>query len=151
MWLFAHTRWCLSVSQDLLDNERVRWQLNAGLNMMNGAIDAGGAPPPGTYPAAAEPAGYGGGYGAAPGAGAGGASSRWADAGGGTAAEDLTLRQLVERFAEENNVTFLPKVGSVCLSICLSAMVGFMCLSVCWSVRRRFCTCACLSVYLAPS
>lgn len=38
--------------QDLQDNERVRAQLNAGLNVMNSAMDQASAPPTASYPQA---------------------------------------------------------------------------------------------------
>ncbi|KAL4858605.1 Septin and tuftelin-interacting protein 1 [Chlorella vulgaris] len=94
------TRWYLGwkslFPQDLLHQERVRVQMSAALNMMNSAADGG--PPPSSWsapppdgpavvapPAAALPMHYD--------------------------ASDLTLRQLVEQYAEEAGVTFLPKPG----------------------------------------
>ncbi|EFN58159.1 hypothetical protein CHLNCDRAFT_50559 [Chlorella variabilis] len=97
------TRWYLGwkslFPQDLLDHERIRAQLSAALNLMNSAVDGGPPPSSWTAPQVA--------------------------AGGGPAApplpptlptphydaSDLTLRQLVEQYAEETGVAFLPKPG----------------------------------------
>lgn len=100
------TRWYLGwkslFPQDLLDHERVRSLFNYALNLMNSAVD--GAPLPaynvqpqvpstGTTPASSH---------AAP------TTSRWH-----APTSELTLKDLVQQFAEENNIEFLPKYGRV--------------------------------------
>jgi tuftelin-interacting protein 11 len=122
------TRWYLgwkaAFPPALIDQERVRRQFNAALDLMNSAVD-GRAPLPAT--AAAQPlvgAGVAGGTGYA---------GRWAadmdglgqqaplpavPPGGmgsvacgvtAAAATELTLKDLVERFAAENGISFMPK------------------------------------------
>ncbi|PRW56706.1 septin and tuftelin-interacting 1-like protein 1 [Chlorella sorokiniana] len=98
------TRWYLGwkslFPQDLLDQERIRAQLSAALNMMNSSVDGG--PPPSSWTAPQPPPAAG--YGAAPAAPAAAPVPHYD-------ASDLTLRQLVEQFAEEAGVAFLPKPG----------------------------------------
>jgi hypothetical protein len=83
-------------------------QLSAALNMMNSAVDGG--PPPSSWTAppppqpAAAPAAAGGAYG-------GGAAAAVQPPLPHFDASDLTLRQLVEAYAEEAGVTFMPKPG----------------------------------------
>ncbi|EFJ43876.1 hypothetical protein VOLCADRAFT_65509 [Volvox carteri f. nagariensis] len=96
------TRWYLgwksAVPQGILDHERVRAQFNAALNTMNSVLEDGTLPP---QPAFSTP--YDAGvYAAAAAAGAAAAAA---------ASRELTLRDLVMRFAEENGVEFQPKAG----------------------------------------
>jgi hypothetical protein len=86
---------------EVRDHERVRLQLTAALNAMNGAADA-----PGGAAAAAPP--YGG-YGDYAGASAGHAEP--SPGTGAAAAAEPSLRQLVEQFAADAGVAFLPKAG----------------------------------------
>ena len=97
------TRWYLGwkglFPEEIMAHERVRRAFNVALDMMNAAVagqlgpppaapapmPAAAAPPPAPAPAAAEAEkGYGGG---------------------------LSLRELVERYAEEQDLPFLPKPG----------------------------------------
>lgn len=85
----------------------MRRQFNAALDMMNTAVEGQAVP----LPTAAGPAGA--------------FASRWAtgseaeerpaagpgSAAAAAAAADLSLRALVERFAEEHSVQFMPKFG----------------------------------------
>jgi len=87
---------------EVRDHERVRLQLTAALNAMNGAADAPGG-------AAAAPAPYGGGYGDFAGAGAGRAEP--SPGTGAAAAAEPSLRQLGEQFAADAGAAFLPKAG----------------------------------------
>ncbi|KAI7842892.1 hypothetical protein COHA_003404 [Chlorella ohadii] len=100
------TRWYLGwkslFPQDLLDQERIRAQLSAALNMMNSSVDGG--PPPSSWTAPQPPQPAAGAYGAAPVPPAAAPVPHYD-------ASDLTLRQLVEQFAEEAGVAFLPKPG----------------------------------------
>eukprot|EP00887_Chlorella_sp_A99_P006127 scaffold22.g6127.t1 len=108
------TRWYLGwkalFPEELLDHERMRAQMAAALNAMNAAADgrplgpawAAAPPPPGAVPAYAAAAGGAGGARAAP------AAPRPAPA---FDASRLSLRELVEGFAEEAGVEFLPKLG----------------------------------------
>ncbi|GIL44507.1 hypothetical protein Vafri_1959 [Volvox africanus] len=99
------TRWYLgwksAVPQGILDHERVRAQFNAALNTMNSVLEDGTLPP---QPAFAAPYDVAGAYAAAAAAGAAAAAAA-------AASRDLTLRDLVMRFAEENGVEFQPKAG----------------------------------------
>lgn len=96
--------------QDLVDQERIRAQLNSALNSMNHAVDGRSVPAwqqahmegqPQAAPA--QPSSYGA-Y-VAPGAAAQLPSQYVA------ADEDLTLRQLVESYAADNDIQLLPKAG----------------------------------------
>lgn len=111
------TRWYLGwkglFPQDLLDHPRVRLNFNHALNMMNTAAEGTPLPPLAAMapaPAAAAAAGNGqaGGWGvgAAGGPGTGGAGG---DAGRSTA--EPTLRELVERYAADAGVEFVPRPG----------------------------------------
>ncbi|GLC32990.1 hypothetical protein PLESTB_000382900 [Pleodorina starrii] len=97
------TRWYLgwksSVPQGILDHERVRAQFNAALNTMNSVLEDGTLPPQPAFAPTYETAGA---YAAAAAAGAAAAAA---------ASRELTLRDLVMRFAEENGVEFQPKPG----------------------------------------
>lgn len=95
---------------DLAENERIRAQLTSALNMMNHAVDGRSLPAwqqahmeaqPQAGPSQAH-----GGY-TAPGPAAPIAHQYTA------AAEELTLRQLVESFAAENDIRLLPKAGQM--------------------------------------
>ena len=86
------------------DHERVRAQLNAALNAMNGAADA----PAGAAPAYAT---YGGDYGAAGGYPGTAAYVDPSPGTGAAAAAEPSLRQLVEQYAADAGVEFLPKAG----------------------------------------
>lgn len=103
------TRWFAGwrgmIPQDVLDQERIRAQLAAALNAINTARAGGRLQPP--RPAAA----------AAPSAAAGPSveTSRWATASAAAAeeaaGEELSFRELVEHFAAEHGIAFLPKAG----------------------------------------
>jgi len=98
------TRWYLGwrglFPPSLADHERVRAQFNHALNTMNRAVDGAPlAPPPGA--AAAGVAG----------AGAAGAAPPPPPSRPAPPAAELTLRDLVARFAEEHDVAFAPKAG----------------------------------------
>ena len=84
------------------DHERVRAQLTAALNAMNGAADASGAAPG----AAAPPYAAYGDYGPA-----GAAYVEPSPGTGAAAAAEPSLRQLVEQYAADAGVAFLPKAG----------------------------------------
>jgi tuftelin-interacting protein 11 len=79
----------------------VRTQFNYALDLMNSAVD--GAPLPPYQPPGAAP----GGYGAPPPA----QQQQQPSAPYSAAAAELTLKDLVQRFAEEAGVDFLPKPG----------------------------------------
>ena len=81
------------------DHERVRAQLTAALNAMNGAADA----PPG---APAPPYAPYGDYGPT-----GAAYAEPSPGTGAAAAAEPSLRQLVEQYAADAGVAFLPKAG----------------------------------------
>lgn len=120
------TRWYLGwkacFPAGLLDHERLRRQFNAALDMMNTAVDGHVMPPPGT-------AGSTAGAGAAAGGPASAYASRWAtgeDMSGeaaqpplpkpsaaavGAGGSEPSLKELVQRFAEENSIQFMPKFG----------------------------------------
>ena len=107
----------------LLDNERVRRQFNYALNLMNQAVE--GAPLPaykqpgssvaeqaGSTPAAGSaPASYAGRWSGAQAAEA--ATAPAAPAAVARPVSELSLQDLVARFAAEHNITFMPKVGRV--------------------------------------
>ena len=106
-----------SPSSQVLDQERVRQQFNLALDAMNSSVEGAGptlpTPLPGTYGSAAAAA----------------AGGRWGGAAAGGVAQpplppepqpplpppvsaaDLTLRDLVQQFAEESGVTFVPRFG----------------------------------------
>lgn len=89
--------------QDVLDQERVRVAFNHALNMMNCAADGQPLPPMATSAGAMG----GGPQAAAPQAAGGG---RWGAA-AAAAAADLSLRDLVARFAADAGLEFLPRPG----------------------------------------
>lgn len=115
--------------QSLLDHERVRAQLNYALNLMNSAMADGSGLPPFNPPgpaahtaatAAAEPAAMPGSYGGMPmgyvpaGGAQQAAAAQAAHAAAAAAAmpgRDASLRELVQRYAEENGVDFVPRPG----------------------------------------
>lgn len=102
------TRWYLgwksSFPSSLLDQERVRRQFNAALDMMNQAVDGQAVPAPATGPASAF-------------------ASRWASDGAQQEAApplprptlaggaEPSLKDMVAHFAEENSIQFMPKFG----------------------------------------
>ncbi len=98
--------------QDLVDHERIRAQFTSALNSMNHAVEGRSVPAWQQAHMEAQPQ-------AAPGQ----PSSYSAYAAPGPAMqapgqympaeEDLTLRQLVESFAAENDIQLLPKVGQL--------------------------------------
>lgn len=97
---------------DLAENERMRAQLTTALNLMNHAVEGRSLPAwqqahmdaqPSTGP---QDASSYGGY-AAPGPAAPLAHQYTA------AAEELTLRQLVESYAADNDIQLLPKAGQM--------------------------------------
>ncbi len=114
------TRWYLGWKAHfppaILDHDRVRRQFNAALDLMNNAVEGGGLGPGGDFAAAAASAAVGGRWGmpepseasttgGRAGAPAAVAPSHWAPA------AELTLKDLVQRFAEESDVEFMPKIG----------------------------------------
>lgn len=109
------TRWYMGwkslFPQDLVDHERIRAQFNSALNSMNHAVDGRAVPAwqqahmeaqPQAAPA--QPATYSA-YAAS---GAAQMSGQYM-----AAAEDLTLRQLVESYAADNDIQLLPKAGQL--------------------------------------
>lgn len=113
------TRWYLgwksAFPPNLLDHERVRRQFNAALDMMNSAVDGQTVAMPAVGPASAYASRWADGADGveAGGAGAGG-SGRGVGLGSGAgvgAGVELSLRDLVARFAEEAGVQFMPKFG----------------------------------------
>lgn len=117
---------------DLAENDRIRAQLTSALNLMNHAVEGRSLPAwqhahMEAQPQAGPPdasGGYGG-Y-AAPGPAAPVAHQYTA------AAEELTLRQLVETYAAENDIQLLPKAGQMeeGLQVCCHAEVNG-----CWICR----------------
>jgi len=122
--------------QDLVDHERIRAQFTSALNSMNHAVEGRSVPAWQQAHMEAQPQ-------AAPGQ----PSSYSAYAAPGPAMqapgqympaeEDLTLRQLVESFAAENDIQLLPKagqleeglqVGLTCWNVTLGAFVHSDCL-----------------------
>eukprot|EP00200_Dunaliella_tertiolecta_P006438 CAMPEP_0202339820 /NCGR_PEP_ID=MMETSP1126-20121109/1516_1 /ASSEMBLY_ACC=CAM_ASM_000457 /TAXON_ID=3047 /ORGANISM="Dunaliella tertiolecta, Strain CCMP1320" /LENGTH=867 /DNA_ID=CAMNT_0048930421 /DNA_START=98 /DNA_END=2701 /DNA_ORIENTATION=- len=110
--------WKAAFPPGLLDHERVRRQFNAALNMMNTAVDGTVLPMPSVAPTSAYSSRWAADLaeaaaGAAPAAAAPGptASKATAAAMGMGASTELTLRDLVQRFAEEYSIQFLPKFG----------------------------------------
>lgn len=104
------TRWYLgwksSFPPALLDAERVRAQFTAALDAMNSAVDGR------TVPAAAAGRWAGDGGAAAAAAAAPAApAAPIAPPSTGRPAPELTLKELVQRFAEEHDVSFMPKFG----------------------------------------
>lgn len=98
--------------QDVFDQERIRAQFNSALNSMNHAVDGRSVPAwqqahmegqPQAAPA--QPSSYG--AFAAPGPAVQMPGQYMA------AEEDLTLRQLVESYAAENDIQLLPKAGQL--------------------------------------
>lgn len=117
--------------QDLVDHERIRAQFNSALNSMNHAVDGRAVPAwqqahmeaqPQAAPA--QPATYSA-YAAS---GAAQMSGQYM-----AAAEDLTLRQLVESYAADNDIQLLPKAGQleeglqVCRWLCYLACSCKLC------------------------
>ncbi len=104
------TRWYLGwkslFPQDLLDSERVRTQFNYALDLMNSAVDGAPLPPYQPPLAAAAPPLSSAAYGVPP---AAATQAPPPSAAYSSAAADLTMKDLVQRFAEEHGVDFLPK------------------------------------------
>jgi len=114
------TRWYLGwktyFPPALLDQERIRRQFTAALDAMNSAVEgkpvdasAGAAPFHSRWSTDAAAAGADSAAGA-------GAAARGAFGGAGMApappaASELTLKDLVQRFAEEHSISFMPKFG----------------------------------------
>jgi tuftelin-interacting protein 11 len=107
------TRWYLGwkglFPQDLQDQPRVRAGFNHALNMMNSAVE--GQPLPVEMPQAA-----GGGAGGLGGAGYAAEAAAIGGAGGGVGRgygleAEPTFKELVERYAMDAGVEFVPKVG----------------------------------------
>lgn len=113
------TRWYLGwkalFPEEVLDTEKVRAQMALALNAMNTAVEGKPLPPTWTHPQQAQQAVPGSTspqqhptleetYGAPH-------DHAAAAAAAAAAAEELSLRELVERFAEEVGVEFLPKPG----------------------------------------
>ena len=97
--------------QDLVDQERIRAQFNSALNSMNHAVDGRSMPAwqqahmEGQPQAAPAQPSYGA-Y-AAPGAAVQMPGQYM------SAEEELTLRQLVESYAADNDIQLLPKAGQL--------------------------------------
>ena len=106
------------------DHERVRAQLTAALNAMNGAADA----PPG---APAPPYAPYGDYGPT-----GAAYAEPSPGTGAAAAAEPSLRQLVEQYAADAGVAFLPKAGRRHEGLQARMWVVIL-VCICAAVRRR--------------
>lgn len=110
------------IPEELQDHERIRPQLNAALDMINtastGQIPQQYIPRPsqGVY-------GTGAAYGGVP----------VANGGGG----ELSLRQLVEKYAVEHNIEFVPKVGRMYnglqVQLCVTLKLVSILVSYHWS------------------
>lgn len=109
--------------QSLLDHERIRAQLTYALNLINMAgVDGTGLPPfnpPGSATAAAtawQAGGYGpsgGVMGPAAGMPMGYAPSASTAPSAGAPSRHMSLKELVQYFAEEHGLSFMPKHGRV--------------------------------------
>jgi hypothetical protein len=110
------TRWYLGwksvFSEEILSHERVRTQLNVALDMMNQAVTGEGVRAPPTAAATAAAA-----RDAAAAAAAAAATTKAATKkkplGPSDAVEEMSLRDAVEAFASEHDVTFAPKPGRI--------------------------------------
>ena len=89
-------------------NERIRAQLAGALSLVDAAME-GQALPAFTTPAARDA--YAAAAAAAAGPQAGPAASRWGGGAAPSAVAEPTLRQMVELYAEQNNLDFVPKAG----------------------------------------
>ncbi len=120
------TRWYLGwkgyFPAQVLDNERVRQQFNLALDAMNSSVEGGAAAKaPPQRPAAATAAPF---------------ASRWSTGADAAAAPapaasvpsaDLTLKDLVQRFAEESGVSFVPKFGRFHDGLQVYSFAGISC------------------------
>lgn len=123
------TRWYLGwkslVPEELLAQERVRQQLNVALDMMNQAVEGTPVVQPGarehvSYLRSTEHQAF---LAGAAGGGAGGGTKKEGKPGGapavdvemegGPSAGEMSLREVLEMFAQQHDVKFLPKPGRV--------------------------------------
>ena len=113
------TRWYLGwksvFSEEILSHERVRTQLNVALDMMNQAVTGEGvrAPPTAAATAAAARDATAAAAAAAAAAATTKAATKKKPLGPSDAVEEMSLRDAVEAFASEHDVTFAPKPGRI--------------------------------------